>query len=467
MLMRFRVGEADFWPTLAVIGVIGFVLRLCASVGEISLDEIWSLNLLAGLTSVDQVLWRVSHDNNHFLNSAWLYFTGPDRAVVVQRALSIVLGTASVFAAAAVTQDRGRATQLIAALLFAVSYPMVHYGSEARGYGGLILFSLLAIWALERRLDGRESGIPLAAAILMGFLSHLTMAATVLSLVAWTFLTLFKRGNGLGGAAIGTIRIFLPAFVAVLPLAACIAYGAWTYGFAIGGINQFFFAALFSGYGRIVAFLLAVPSVLYWPFVFLAFAITGVAAWAAPSRRSSLYMIGVVGIPLLLLMMHLPNLKFPRYYTPSVVMLLLCIAELFGRMLSGDGWRRWFAGVALAAYLCSNGVSLWRFLEFGRGSYTEVISEMTVDGDAEYATSNAFRTQMIVDFFTRHSEHKASIVHTRDVCARQPEWFIVEVPDDWPADVEGFPECNLIYDGVLLTQRWGLTGMGWALYRRR
>jgi 4-amino-4-deoxy-L-arabinose transferase-like glycosyltransferase len=464
----FRVSERDYWPTLAVIAVIGFVLRLCGAAGDLWLDEVWSLSLLSGVTSVDQIFWRINHDNNHFLNSVWLYLAGPDASFVVYRALSIVLGTATVFAAAAVTADRGRATQLIAALLFAVSYPMVNSGSEARGYSGMILFTLLAIWALQRRLDGRGSSWALAAFILLGFLSHLNMIATVLVLVVWTAWTLLRRGDRPAGALTTTVTIFLPAFLAVLPLGAVMAYGAWTYGLTIGGFEPFTLQYFLSGASGMAAYFLGLPRRLPKSLLFLLpLLIAGVAAWAAPSSRTRLYLLGIIGIPLLMLALQLPNLRFPRYYLLSIILLLLCLAELIGKGLIAGGWRRGFAALMLVVCLYSNGVSLWRFLELGRGTYNEVLTEMTWDDDASYASSNAFRTQMMIAFYARRTGREATLVRTADMCARRPQWFILEVRDSVLPDTEEVPECDLIYDGVLLTEKWGMSGNTWALYRRR
>ncbi|WP_376704342.1 hypothetical protein RQ479_05220 [Mesorhizobium sp. ISC25] len=119
-----------------VIAVTGLVLRLLGARGDLWLDEIWSFALIEPLTSIDQIFWRVNHDNNHFLNSVYLYLIGPDASPLIQRGLSIALGVATIGAAAASAASRGRQAMIATSLLFAVSYPMVHYGSEARGYAG-------------------------------------------------------------------------------------------------------------------------------------------------------------------------------------------------------------------------------------------------------------------------------------------------------------------------------------------
>lgn len=96
-------GEAPVWrrpgvqTMAALIGLSGLalILRLAAAQGELWLDEIWSLTLISGLQRWWDVFWRISHDNNHFLNSAWLLIAGPEASVLTRRAFSIALGVAS------------------------------------------------------------------------------------------------------------------------------------------------------------------------------------------------------------------------------------------------------------------------------------------------------------------------------------------------------------------------------------
>lgn len=468
--------NADDWrkifPALAVIAAFGLVLRISAANGDLWLDEIWSLTLLAKITSVDQVFWRINHDNNHFLNSIWMYLMGPDASFFAYRALSIVIGTATIFAAAAVVADRGRAAQYVAAILFAVSYPIVNFGSEARGYSGLILFSLLSIWALQRRLDGKSSGIPLAVVILLGFLSHLTMIAIVFALVVWTIWTLLLRDERPLGVLIEVIRIFLPAFIAVLPLVAVIVYGDMTYGFTVGGLTPFSLDFFFRGAASMAAFTLGLPqSNPRWISIAAVIVPVALAAWVAPSKRSSLYLIGVVAIPLAMMSMKLPNLQSARYFLPCIIMYLLGMAELIGHLI-GTGratWQRIFATVLLVLLLLSSCLALWRFFELSRGYYSAAVAEITADPDqASYAASNAFRTEMVVDYLGRRAGSSAELVQTDDLCERQPEWYVQEVRIlAVPEETIQLGDCKLFYDGVMFTETQGLSGISWALYRRR
>ena len=69
---------------------------------------------------------------------------------------------------------------------------------------------------LERRFDNRGSAIAFAAIVLLGFLSHLTMAETVVILVAWTSWLVWSRTGSLASTNREVGLIFAPAFLAVL-----------------------------------------------------------------------------------------------------------------------------------------------------------------------------------------------------------------------------------------------------------
>ncbi|MBV8662206.1 MAG: hypothetical protein JO107_03795, partial [Hyphomicrobiales bacterium] len=59
---------------VAAIAAAGLALRLACSDGPLWVDEIWSLRNLRPIQHFWDVLWGISHDNNHFANSLWLLF---------------------------------------------------------------------------------------------------------------------------------------------------------------------------------------------------------------------------------------------------------------------------------------------------------------------------------------------------------------------------------------------------------
>ncbi len=93
------------------------------------------------------------HDNNHFLNTLWLAAVGADAPQRLQRALAIALGVAAIPLSALLLMPRGRLAGIAAAAVVALSTPMVVYGSEARGYAGMITATLVLMIAADRHVD--------------------------------------------------------------------------------------------------------------------------------------------------------------------------------------------------------------------------------------------------------------------------------------------------------------------------
>src|SRR5271169_109738 len=85
------------WPAIAAIGlvVLGAILRVYGARGDLWLDEIWSLVLLEPVKSFGEIIWGINHDNNHILNSIYLYMIGPNATPILLRGLSISFGIAS------------------------------------------------------------------------------------------------------------------------------------------------------------------------------------------------------------------------------------------------------------------------------------------------------------------------------------------------------------------------------------
>jgi hypothetical protein len=168
--------------------ILGATLIGYGALGDLWLDEIWTFVLLKPVKSFGGIIWDIRHDNNHILNSMYLYAVGPDAPPIVIRGLSIVFGIASIAAAGLALSRNTTVAALTAMLLFATSYPIIHYASEARGYAGLILFSLLALVLLQREFDQphRINRYALAIALGLGVLSHLTMLLGAVAFGVWT-----------------------------------------------------------------------------------------------------------------------------------------------------------------------------------------------------------------------------------------------------------------------------------------
>src|SRR5262245_15209816 len=123
---------------VAVVVTAALALRWSAAWGELWMDGIWSLLMVRQMVhqSSDVVL-TLKHDNNHFLNSLWIYWLPESVPDFAYRLLSVVSGTVSVLLAVLIARRQGIVVASVTAVVVLTSYLQVHYSSEARGYATL------------------------------------------------------------------------------------------------------------------------------------------------------------------------------------------------------------------------------------------------------------------------------------------------------------------------------------------
>ena len=135
--------SAWFWLVF-LVGAAS-VLRLTCARGNLWLDEIWSIFLAREVQGLADILFHQKIDNNHPLNTWILSFMPMDAPGWLIRTPACIAGGLTAGAAFFLGRRWHESLGLTWGLLFAFSYLMVHYSSEARGYAFLILFCLFAL----------------------------------------------------------------------------------------------------------------------------------------------------------------------------------------------------------------------------------------------------------------------------------------------------------------------------------
>src|SRR5262249_13744311 len=138
-------------PAIALGAILGAaaIVRFLGSLGDLWLDEVWTPRILGSLRSPLEIL-TFYHDNNHILNSLSLWPLRHVQPGWLLRLPAMVAGSATVAVAAQIgwigdggndrTSDgwppeaRPASRAAWCALLVGFAYPLVLYGSEARGY---------------------------------------------------------------------------------------------------------------------------------------------------------------------------------------------------------------------------------------------------------------------------------------------------------------------------------------------
>ncbi len=219
-----------------LLGVLlaAVALRLVAAAGDLWLDEIWSLDNLALAMTRPTLTGRLPllfHDNTHPVNTLYLALVGPGAGPLAYRALSVFAGAAAVAVAAAIGWRRSPLEGLMSAGLVSVSYPMVHYSSEARGYGIMLLAALSAAWLMETYLErpGRLKAVAFSTVALIGLASHFTFLAVLAALGAWAAMALYSRQGSVVSTAARLVVLFGAPLVAFEAFA-IVAWNSWMIG---------------------------------------------------------------------------------------------------------------------------------------------------------------------------------------------------------------------------------------------
>ena len=103
------------------------------ALNELWLDKILTVNLAAQVTSPAQVFTRIHLENNHYLNTLWIYLPGPQAAWLAYRLPSLVAGVAAIVLAGFICRRHSNTCALLAMSLVGFSYVMVLFSGEARG----------------------------------------------------------------------------------------------------------------------------------------------------------------------------------------------------------------------------------------------------------------------------------------------------------------------------------------------
>jgi len=464
---------------LVGFALLGLLLRFLAARGDLWFDEVTSLRFLREqATSLGDVFLTIHSDNNHLFNSAWLWLVGLDAPVLMLRALSILLGGASVAAAWAACRPSGEISARVAALLFAVGYFFVHYGSEARGYSGMILAILVAYAALQailaRGVSAGRLGL-FGAAICAGTLFHLTMLEASGALVASAMGPICF---GPGGRREKFRRVALLAGAAGLasaPALGFFAHAVLAGDFRHGWMEPFTPATLFEGLAGVARSVLGLPESFGDASCVALAALMALALLAVvPARRRWFPAIAIFGSPLLHAALGLPSESYARFHMSVAVALPLLFADGFGALWArGRAWRG-LGVAALALVLAGQALNLAKFFGAGRGDYTAAERRMTERGPTSFATDTEFapgENRLLALFAARRAGFDLRPVAEGAWCGAPPQWLIVAAlpKRPHPASLEktaGPPDCPTRFRLDRAYPTWGLSGYSWTLYRR-
>lgn len=435
-------------------------LRFAAAANDLGIDEVWSLEGVRDAGSITEIL-RTRHDNNHLLNSLYLLLVRDSHSSLLLRALSIVTGTAAVWVLWQVARRLGAATGLLAAALATMSYPLVLYSSEARGYAPALLCTLLAWWCHDRWWDGAGQRWRLGfwTSSLLGLLSHLTFVFPAMALVGASLARARRRPGAL--RAVAVLHAPVAAFTAALWL-------LFARGMLIGGADpeplisvllqalRILLGAPASGAGAGAMFTLLV-AVLLAGFVRLGRDEPGAAAAVAAS----------VAVPLAYVALVQPPFLQYRY-------VLLCFPFLYVALAHGMSalpQSRWVASVVLLLFAIGNVARLAPLYRDGRGQYCRAVATMgaaTAGPVVAVGSDHDFRNGMMLRHFARCLPADQELLYLpQDAWPKTgPEWFVTHSLDPRHVPVGELDVDGRVYRLAALFPFGGDSGLQWSLYHR-
>jgi hypothetical protein len=471
--------QRHFKLILVAIILAGAALRVAGISGDMWLDEVWSYDLAQKIQRpLDVLLARdLQIDNNHPLNTLYLWMVGFQRHWWIYRVPSILFGLAGLVYFPFIAARWGRREAILATALFSFSHPLTFFCSEARGYAMLLFFSLLAFDAADRYTTRPSwgSAVAFATGCIMAMLSHLTFAFLYGGLVVWTVYRL-TGGRWRTLASFDVLRLnAIPAlFTAVL----FFIFGRHV---IVGGgppVSRFEEVAIAAA--SIVA--------LRGPLPLEAAAMVAVialAAWvlvALARRRSDLWILllfaGIV-VPLLVLFRQMRVMKDhpqpiqPRYFLVILPVLIIAISTLVPK-----AGHRMPALIALTIFFTANVWQTVNWLRIGRAHHSDAVLYMAQNspgGDVAIISDNLLRTTTLLRFYgdrVMPPGKKLIIFDGEEPIPADPGpplWavrahYLTNTP---PGMRYADPRTRALYVFDREFTHFGLSGYSWYVYRRQ
>jgi len=457
----------QWWLAILVATLGGLVLRIAAARGGLWTDEAWSMIYAAEARDAAGVFLRINHDNNHHLMSLWLQAVGPGAPPLLARLPAIVAGTLSIPVAALILVRRSALAGIVAAVLVAISPIMINYGSEARGYGPMLLAALVTIWLAVEAADGHERrGTPwwLALAALFGMLSNLTMAATVGSAALWLYLDARARA-GPRSAMKETARVMGPALVVTFTVIVAVFLIARTSptGMQLGGYRPFGWTSFFAALSDVAGWTLGLTFHADW----VAPLLVGLGGlWLAirpPAwlgNRAPLYAILILAVPFAAALLHPGNSEFARYYLASAVGLLLLASELIAHGIRKGGLERVLTIILTLILLaaCLHRDRNLIALERGQiGRAVALIAERSPNGATVALDPKRLEAGLNTEAARRHFP-------IRFAHGCEPADVVFAAHDRWEQRSPTITRCGIPLHAIASSRTSTLTGDAWILY---
>lgn len=449
-------------------------LRLAILNTEFWFDEVWSREW----ADRAETPWEIfigpdhHHDNNHKLNTLFLWLLPADWPLWTQRLHSLTAGLVVVVLAMIWLRPKGWQPALLAGLLLAGNFWQVLHATEARGYALAGAWTLAGVLLLEAWLQypGTLRLIAFWLVCLLGLLSHLLFAHVLLGLGIWSILHL----RTVEATSHGQLRWLLRLWS--VPLAASVLlYWFDVRHLVIGGPPHLDPHVL----GRLMSVGLGVPVTAAgsapwgWLLALVLILLVTAAAWPALTVPQQGFFTTVCFFAPLLTLALKPPILFERYFFLSYTCWLLLLALVLAQ-LARSRWGKWTVTIFMTSQMLFSAVQVREVYQHDRGAMgrlRDFWSKAAVAAPITVSSNSDFRTSRLLEFCRRVEPGKwpeVRYVPAAEIQISPPSWLLLE----WPAGSPAEPMDLKVAD-----QRYRLAaafpvgvpahaGWGWLVYRR-
>jgi hypothetical protein len=452
--------------------VLSSVLIVASARGDLWLDELLSLSFARTAHSISDIFVRFRYDNNHPLNTLFLYWAGVHETLFVYRILAALCGIGSVCLVGFIAERRwGSLEALCSMILVGTSYPLLLYFSEARGYGPAIFFALAAYALLQENLRHSHPARLLLfwAASILGMLSHSTF---IMATMAFCVASLAHEIQAAGSFRQKALRFVASHGIPLLFFAAWYAFFLRDMVIAGGPV-----------YSKWAVIARASTSILGFPgtggFPIVAGVVAGVvlAAGVISLRQEgdpqwAFYLTVLCLAPALMLAAARPTYLYFRYFIVCFPFFHLLVSRLACRCYrSWPGRWRWMPVAAVSLLIAGQIPRVWALDTLGRGSYSKAlaqIAERSPDGIVFVGSDQDFRNHLLFAFYVPRvpGGNRLRYIEQSDWDKYPPDWLILQSQDPSyqpPREAVARGHAYRLTDEYRFS---GDSGWSWFLFRR-
>ncbi len=434
MLLSGNTGRVAFERCLPFLFVaLALLIRLPGLFTDLWEDEIFWIGRSFAADSWTDLLTGDRLDGKSLLVDSYFRLLGLGRPDWLYRVPALVAGLAAVLFVGVASERYGRRVSLLSTFLAAVSYLLVYYATEARGYSSAMLASVLTFHSaavLEETGDSRRAAPLYWLAAFIGTLSHAGYLFALAGALAWNPPGRF----GIGRAGAWARWVVFHSF----PLALAAAYVVWFAGaHTLGGSPSGPVRALLDFGGYVTGLR---GGWLAEGLAFLAVAAVAVFEWTrlrrtrAGEARFLLVAMGIGPLSAIVLAAATGRGRFlyPRYFLTLLPFLLVLVARSIDFLWEGGRWRKAAAAAAAAALAAGSAAQLVDFYRYGRGQYREGIRYMSARSEGDVveigSVQNDRRLAVVLWYYgsLRPVAKKIRFVEGAAFRPSGPEWLVID-----------------------------------------